>query len=120
MVFLSTSRDTYNETAGGRQCPSEKSVFGPRLSLENLTVPQKNRPICKIETPNAISAHNHPSGVATPGYADETLTQALKQALASVDVRILDHLLVAAKAFRWGLTEVRKAYCVWKQSVCIG
>jgi DNA repair protein RadC len=40
-------------------------------------------------------AHNHPSGVAEPSHADETLTQALKQALALVDVRVLDHFVVA-------------------------
>jgi DNA repair protein RadC len=42
-----------------------------------------------------IFAHNHPSGVAEPSHADETLTQALKQALALVDVRALDHFIVA-------------------------
>lgn len=42
-----------------------------------------------------IFAHNHPSGVAEPSRADELLTQALKQALALVDVRILDHFIVA-------------------------
>ena len=42
-----------------------------------------------------ILAHNHPSGVAEPSHADETLTQALKQALALVDVRVLDHFIVA-------------------------
>jgi DNA repair protein RadC len=42
-----------------------------------------------------IFAHNHPSGVAEPSHADETLTQALKQALALVDVRVLDHFIVA-------------------------
>lgn len=42
-----------------------------------------------------IFAHNHPSGVAEPSYADETLTQALKQALALIDVRVLDHFIVA-------------------------
>ena len=42
-----------------------------------------------------ILAHNHPSGVAEPSRADETLTQALKQALALVDVRVLDHFIVA-------------------------
>jgi DNA repair protein RadC len=41
-------------------------------------------------------AHNHPSGVAEPSRADEALTQALKQALALVDVRVLDHFVVAA------------------------
>ncbi len=43
----------------------------------------------------AIFAHNHPSGVAEPSHADETLTSALKQALALVDVRVLDHFVVA-------------------------
>jgi DNA repair protein RadC len=41
-----------------------------------------------------IFAHNHPSGVAEPSRADELLTQALKQALALVDVRTLDHFIV--------------------------
>ena len=42
-----------------------------------------------------IFAHNHPSGVAEPSRADELLTQALRSALALVDVRTLDHLVVA-------------------------
>jgi len=42
-----------------------------------------------------IFAHNHPSGVAEPSRADELLTQALKQALALVDIRTLDHFVVA-------------------------
>ena len=42
-----------------------------------------------------IFAHNHPSGVAEPSRADELLTLALKQALALVDIRTLDHFVVA-------------------------
>jgi len=42
-----------------------------------------------------ILAHNHPSGAAEPSRADEYLTQTLKSALALVDVRVLDHLVVA-------------------------
>lgn len=42
-----------------------------------------------------ILAHNHPSGVAEPSRADEVLTMALKQALALVDVKVLDHFIVA-------------------------
>ena len=42
-----------------------------------------------------IFAHNHPSGVAEPSRADELLTVALKQALALVDIRTLDHFIVA-------------------------
>ena len=42
-----------------------------------------------------IFAHNHPSGVAKQSQADEMLTQELKKALALVDVRVLDHFIVA-------------------------
>lgn len=45
-----------------------------------------------------IFAHNHPSGVAEPSRSDELLTSGLKQALTLVDVRVLDHLIVAGSA----------------------
>lgn len=41
-----------------------------------------------------VLAHNHPSGSVQPSRADETLTQTLKTALALVDVRVLDHVIV--------------------------
>lgn len=40
--------------------------------------------------------HNHPSGVAEPSHADEAITRRLKEALALVDIRVLDHLIVTA------------------------
>ena len=45
-----------------------------------------------------LLVHNHPSGAAEPSRADEMLTQTLKSALALVDVRVLDHLIVAGSA----------------------
>jgi DNA repair protein RadC len=42
-----------------------------------------------------VLAHNHPSGAAEPSRADEFLTQTLKSALQLVDVRVLDHVVVA-------------------------
>ena len=44
---------------------------------------------------SVILAHNHPSGVAEPSIADEALTRALQQALALVDVKVLDHFVIA-------------------------
>jgi DNA repair protein RadC len=41
-----------------------------------------------------IFAHNHPSGLAEPSRADELLTRSLRDALALVDVRVLDHVIV--------------------------
>jgi len=45
-----------------------------------------------------IFAHNHPSGVAQPSQADELLTRNLKEALALIDVKVLDHFIVAGTA----------------------
>mgnify|MGYP000730540441 FL=1 len=45
-----------------------------------------------------ILAHNHPSGVSEPSRADEMLTKTLKEALAMVDVKLLDHFIVAGNA----------------------
>jgi len=50
---------------------------------------------------NAVSvilAHNHPSGLAQQSQSDERITQQLKQALALIDVRVLDHFIVAGNA----------------------
>jgi len=46
----------------------------------------------------AILAHNHPSGLCEPSRADEVLTQSLKDALALVDVKVLDHILIAGRS----------------------
>ena len=43
-----------------------------------------------------ILAHNHPSGDAEPSEADRNITLRLSKALALVDIRLLDHLIVAA------------------------
>ena len=42
-----------------------------------------------------VLTHNHPSGTVQPSRADEALTQTLKTALALIDVRVLDHVIVA-------------------------
>ncbi len=42
-----------------------------------------------------ILAHNHPSGVAEPSIQDQALTRALAESLALVDVKVLDHFIVA-------------------------
>lgn len=47
------------------------------------------------EAAAVVLSHNHPSGTVQPSRADEALTQTLKAALALVDVRVLDHVIVA-------------------------
>lgn len=49
----------------------------------------------RINAAAVIFSHNHPSGSTNPSRADEHLTQTLKSALALVDVRVLDHFVIA-------------------------
>lgn len=44
-----------------------------------------------------ILAHNHPSGVAEPSHSDQALTRRLREALALVDIRVLDHFVVGVE-----------------------
>ena len=52
----------------------------------------------QLNASGVILAHNHPSGVADPSQADELITRRLKEALALVDIRCLDHLIVGGTA----------------------
>lgn len=49
----------------------------------------------KANAAAVIFAHNHPSGVAQPSQADELLTRNLKDALGLVEIKVLDHFIVA-------------------------
>lgn len=51
----------------------------------------------RLNAAAVIYAHNHPSGNPEPSQADRTLTQRLKEALALVEVRSLDHIIVAGE-----------------------
>jgi DNA repair protein RadC len=50
----------------------------------------------KYNAASVILAHNHPSGEMTPSMADRKLTQKLRDVLAMIDVRILDHLIIGS------------------------
>jgi DNA repair protein RadC len=52
-----------------------------------------------------VLAHNHPSGVAEPSAADRQLTEALREALALVDVKVLDHFIVAGPGSPFSFAE---------------
>ncbi|MBU6272689.1 MAG: DNA repair protein RadC [Betaproteobacteria bacterium] len=53
------------------------------------------RQALRLNAAAVILAHNHPSGVAEPSAADRLLTEALRAALAQIDIPVLDHLIVA-------------------------
>ncbi|MBL8245296.1 MAG: DNA repair protein RadC [Rhodanobacteraceae bacterium] len=48
----------------------------------------------KLGAAALVVAHNHPSGIAEPSHADRELTERLRQALALVEIRLLDHVIV--------------------------
>ena len=50
----------------------------------------------EVNAAAVVFFHNHPSGVAEPSHADEAITRRLRDALALIDVRVLDHFVVAA------------------------
>ncbi|MEE8495356.1 MAG: JAB domain-containing protein, partial [Xanthomonadales bacterium] len=45
-----------------------------------------------------IVAHNHPSGISEPSLADQAITRRLKDALALLDIRLLDHFVIGEGA----------------------
>lgn len=53
----------------------------------------------RLNAAAVILAHNHPSGDTTPSTADRAITQRLKDALALIDVRLLDHLVVSYSGY---------------------
>ena len=88
-VFVALFLDAQNRLIAG-----EKLFFGT-LSQTSVYPREVVKRTLELNAGAVIFAHNHPSGVAEPSRADELLTQALKQALAPVDVRVLDHFVVA-------------------------
>ena len=91
-VFLAVLLDAQNRVL------SCDELF--RGTLTQTSVYPREVVKCALERNAAamIFAHNHPSGVAEPSHADQVLTQSLKQALALVDIKVLDHFIVAGGA----------------------
>ena len=74
---------------------SYKEMF--RGTIDGATVHPREvvKEALKQNAAAVILAHPHPSGVSEPSAADEHITQRLREALALIDVRVLDHVIVA-------------------------
>lgn len=57
------------------------------------------RTVIEVNAACVILAHNHPSGDTEPSVSDKKITQRIVDALALIDVRVLDHILVGKEAF---------------------
>lgn len=68
-----------------------------RGTIDGATVPPREvvRDALEHNAAAVIFAHNHPSGIAEPSMADERITRRLRDALALINVRVLDHVIVA-------------------------
>ena len=88
-VFLVLFLDTQN-----RLLASEE-LFSGSLSQTSVYPREVVKRALHHNAASVIFAHNHPTGVVQQSQADELLTKQLKQALALVDVSVLDHFIVA-------------------------
>lgn len=91
-VFLALWLDAQN-----RLLTSEE-LFRGSLSQTSVYPREVVKSALQHNAAAVILAHNHPSGLAEPSAADELLTRHLKEALALVDVKLLDHFIVAGNA----------------------
>lgn len=71
-----------------------EDLFHGTLTQTSVFPREVARRALMLNAAAVVFAHNHPSGVAEPSRADAWLTETLKQALALIDVRVLDHLVV--------------------------
>ena len=88
-VFLVLFLDTQNHLI------ATEEIFAGTLTQTSVYPREVVKRALHHNAASVIFAHNHPSGVAQQSQADELLTKQLKLALALVDVRVLDHFIVA-------------------------
>ena len=70
------------------------SMFRGTLTQASVYPREVVKEALRINAGAVIFAHNHPSGMAEPSREDEALTKTLKDALALVEVKVLDHIIV--------------------------
>jgi DNA repair protein RadC len=88
-VFVAVFLDAQHRAIGVEE------LFAGTLAQTSVYPREVVRRALAVNAAAVIFAHNHPSGLAEPSHADQALTRALIQALALVDVRVLDHFVVA-------------------------
>ncbi|TCJ12268.1 JAB domain-containing protein [Parasulfuritortus cantonensis] len=91
-VFMVVFLDAQNRVIGAEE------LFRGSLTQTSVYPREVVKRALARNAAGVILAHNHPSGVAEPSQADRWLTEQLKAALALVDVRVLDHFVVAGDA----------------------
>src|SRR5450631_2688163 len=88
-VFVALFLDAQNRLLGSEE------LFRGTLTQTSVYPREVVKTALRYNAAGVIFAHNHPSGLAEPSRADELLTQTLKQALSLVEIKTLDHFVVA-------------------------
>ena len=70
------------------------TIYQGSLNTSVVRIAELFREAIRANAAAVIVAHNHPSGVAQPSSADRRITERLCQALALLDIRVLDHIIV--------------------------
>lgn len=73
-----------------------EDMFHGSLTGAAVYVGQVVRRALLVNCAAVVVAHNHPSGIAEPSAADRELTERLRQAMALVEIRLLDHVVIGA------------------------
>lgn len=76
---------------------AHETLFHGSITSSEIHPREVVKAVLRHNAAAAIFAHNHPSGYAEPSDADRRITERLKKALALVEVRVLDHLIVGSK-----------------------
>lgn len=74
-----------------------ETLFEGSLMQTNVYPREVVKRALELNAAAVILSHNHPGGSASPSRADEQLTQTLKESLSLVDVKVLDHIIVAGQ-----------------------
>ena len=76
-----------------------REVFQGGISYAPVNVRKLVETALSLRATNIILAHNHPDGYAMPSREDKESTMALSRALAAVQLRLLDHIIVAGEEY---------------------
>jgi DNA repair protein RadC len=91
-VFVALFLDSQNRLLGSEE------LFRGTLTQTSVYPREVVKTALRYNAAGVILAHNHPSGVAEPSVQDQALTRTLAEALGLVDIKVLDHFIVAPGA----------------------
>lgn len=98
MIFADLERDREHFVIlflnGQNELIEAKTMFTGSLTTSAVYPREVVKEVIKLESASVILAHNHPSGTTTPSGSDMAITKKLTEALKTIDVEVLDHIII--------------------------